>query len=475
MSHLKSKLGSAKTLHSQTREVINNVYTFMKSEMEIGIPRNLKQVQKRVAEATGVSERSVRNIIKESKNFETRDSASFSTPGKKRPKSVKKCELDDFDKCVVRNTIHNFHKTNNERPTMKKIHRKIVDGINFKGSITTLTRIVRSMGFRWRKTEDCRKILIERHDIRLQRMKYLNNIKRYRNEGRPIVYTDETYVHSSHTKPSSWSDGTEHGLKTPISKGKRLIVVHAGSNQGFIPNALLVFKSNQTTGDYHHDMNNMNFEKWLVDKLIPNLPPNSVLVMDNAPYHNVQLDRAPTSASRKKDMLDWLTEKGIPYRSEMFKPELYDLIKINKHRFKTFKIDRLLAKFGHTVLRLPPYHPDLNPIENIWALVKDHVAQKNVTFRLEDARTLLEEKIASIGAEEWSARCLHAIRIENNYIESDHIIDNASERIVISLGNESETSDSDNIHNSSSDDEGNDMSGIEPLNEDIQLLNATRI
>ena len=68
------------------------------------------------------------------------------------------------------------------------------------------------MGFRWRKTEDCRKILIERHDIRLQRMKYLNNIKRYRNEGRPIVYTDETYVHSSHTKPSSWSDGTEHGL-----------------------------------------------------------------------------------------------------------------------------------------------------------------------------------------------------------------------------------------------------------------------
>ena len=51
-------------------------------------------------------------------------------------------------------------------------------------------------------------------------------------------------------------------------------MVHAGSNQGFIPNALLVFKSNQTTGDYHHDMNNMNFEKWLVDKLIPNLPPN---------------------------------------------------------------------------------------------------------------------------------------------------------------------------------------------------------
>lgn len=52
MPTFKSKLGSAKTLHSQTREVIYNVYKFMRSEMESGMVRNLKQVQKRVVEAT---------------------------------------------------------------------------------------------------------------------------------------------------------------------------------------------------------------------------------------------------------------------------------------------------------------------------------------------------------------------------------------------------------------------------------------
>jgi hypothetical protein len=33
-------------------------------------------------------------------------------------------------------------------------------------------------------------------------------------------------------------------------------------------------------------MNVTNYQKWLTEKLIPNLPPKSVLVVDNAPYHN---------------------------------------------------------------------------------------------------------------------------------------------------------------------------------------------
>lgn len=32
-----------------------------------------------------------------------------------------------------------------------------------------------------------------------------------------------------------------------------------------------------------------------------------------------------------------------------------------------------------TVLRLPPYHCELNPIEVIWALVKTYVSEKNKT------------------------------------------------------------------------------------------------
>jgi hypothetical protein len=34
-------------------------------------------------------------------------------------------------------------------------------------------------------------------------------------------------------------------------------------------------------------MNFDNYERWLKKKLIPNLPPNSVLVVDNAAYHKI--------------------------------------------------------------------------------------------------------------------------------------------------------------------------------------------
>jgi hypothetical protein len=46
----------------------------------------------------------------------------------------------------------------------------------------------------------------------------------------------------------------------------------------------------------------------------------------------------------------------------MFKAKLYDLIKVNKPKHKCYVTDQLLAG-KKTVLRLPPYHPGLNPTE----------------------------------------------------------------------------------------------------------------
>jgi hypothetical protein len=77
-------------------------------------------------------------------------------------------------------------------------------------------------------------------------------------------------------------------------------------------------------------MNSENYGKWLQERLIPNLPVNSIVVTDNAPYHNVQIHAAPNSNSRKADMINWLHEKNIIFDRSMFKPQLYELIKINK-------------------------------------------------------------------------------------------------------------------------------------------------
>jgi hypothetical protein len=56
-----------------------------------------------------------------------------------------------------------------------------------------------------------------------------------------------------------------------------------------------MFKSGTKSGDYHHEMNFGNYERCINTKSIPNLPPNSVLLVDNAAYRNVQLNPAPTS------------------------------------------------------------------------------------------------------------------------------------------------------------------------------------
>jgi hypothetical protein len=51
-------------------------------------------------------------------------------------------------------------------------------------------------------------------------------------------------------------------------------------------------------GDNHGQMNAANFEKWAVEKLIPNLPAQPVIVLDNAPYHCLRMTNRHQLASR---------------------------------------------------------------------------------------------------------------------------------------------------------------------------------
>lgn len=102
--------------------------------------------------------------------------------------------------------------------------------------------------------------------------------------------------------------------------------------------------------------------------------------------------------------MDWLSDRGFPFSGKMREPELYNLIKLYKPRFKTFKIDVLLAERGHSVLLLLTYHPDLNQTELIWRLVKDYVAREKFSFSPDYAMKLAEENFNIIAKEKWSSR-----------------------------------------------------------------------
>ena len=153
-------------------------------------------------------------------------------------------------------------------------------------------------------------------------------------------------------------------------------------------------------------MNHENFMRWVENQLLPNLPKKCALIVDNASYHNVQVSKSPSLTTRKADMVAWLAEKHIPYESNATKPELYELIKRHKPDHIRYKLDAKLEEHGHIVLRLPPYHPELNPIEKIWAQVKRNVASRNTTFKLSNVENLTREEFGNVTVEDWAAICL---------------------------------------------------------------------
>ena len=119
------------------------------------------------------------------------------------------------------------------------------------------------------------------------------------------------------------------------------------------------------------------------------LKSTSVVVLDNASYHNVQVDKCPTTATRKAEIQAWLHRNNIPFTSAMLKPELLVLCK----KYKTapvYVVGETLKAHGHCAIRPPPYHADLNAIVLIWGDLKGFVARNNLTFRFKDVKELIE-------------------------------------------------------------------------------------
>jgi len=136
-------------------------------------------------------------------------------------------------------------------------------------------------------------------------------------------------------------------------------------------------------------------------------------------------------------------------------------MKMHKPQYETFAIDCLVAEHGHTVVRLPPYHPDLNLIEKMWVIVKTRIAAKNVTFtrKLRDIQQLEEQNFAAVVMEEWAAVCRHVKAVEEEECMSrEYEMDIVTERIIINADDDDDTSES-----IVSCDDNNDIQGVRPI------------
>ena len=144
----------------------------------------------------------------------------------------------------------------------------------------------------------------------IKRADYLSKLNEYIAQGFAIVYMDESGFESETLRPFGYA---------PIGKPCIDSYNWPGKKRTNVIGAL--YKKALFALDYfEQNINSSIFYDWCKYTLIPSLKTKCVIVMDNASFHK--------------------------------------------------RVQRLLNRHGHRLLFLPPYSPDLNPIEKKWAQAK---------------------------------------------------------------------------------------------------------
>lgn len=294
--------------------------------------------------------------------------------------------------------------------------------------ISTLARTLDRWGYEFGKGTRTQHLKEKDHVI-TARQAYLRKMRGNRASDkkqstiRSEVYLDESYVNKNHSNDFIWYSGEDGPwVQKPTGKGDRLIIMNAMTCQGWVPQAKVVFKSTKKTGDYHGQMNADLFQKWFSDKLLPNIPKNSLIVMDNASYHNALASgSAPTSACTKAAIKSWLEDNRIPCKDDCLKVELVQILK-KIGPSPSYAIDEIARAQGHEIARTPPYHPELQPIETCWAVVKNEVA-RHCDFTMENMLNQLENAFEKVTAKTCQGIIQRVRKLEDQFWEEDAMMD----------------------------------------------------
>ena len=84
---------------------------------------------------------------------------------------------------------------------------------------------------------------------------------------------------------------------------------------------------------------------------------------------------------------------------------------------KRYEIQDLASKYKCKALLLPVGHPELNPIEMIWAKMKDYIKKKNTNFSLTDDEKYAREFFESFDESEWVKYINHVKKVEEEYLK----------------------------------------------------------
>lgn len=396
--------------------IVNTKHFFSKHKKDPEIFHSKSPISL-TALAMGIGEASVQNILAAFNKNGDEGLSNSALENRGRPQYA----IESSFESIIRELVRECNK-NGRQVTVDILRKHLNDNYNFNASYSTMWRALLRWGFEFGKgvrsaqlKESVRVVVLRRQYLRVK----LANRNSNGTMIRPEVYLDESYVNKNHSKDDSWFIEEEsNAISKPTGKGDRLIIVNAITGEGWVPNAKYVFQSKKKTTDYHASMNWNVFSEWFENKLLPNIPDNSIIIMDNAQYHNVLSEESfPQKKHNVFQLRNWLYNNKIPWAYDMLKEELYQLCRKLAPK-PEFALDKIAAKMGHTILRTPPYHPELQPIEICWAVVKDHVAKHN-DFTMETVKRLLEDGFNKVDKNTITGIIKKVREIEDRFWEED--------------------------------------------------------
>lgn len=380
--------------------------------------------------ATNLSEISVKRIMAEFNR-----EGGFTPPS---PKGSNPYAINESVKTLCQDIIRR-HNINREHISL----RLLVGILNDEHNINVARETLRASLYRWNILHGSvqrHTALRERDYVVSARRDYLIKKRKLDKGKRTLVYLDETFINKNYSGSDlswycdDWKDDPDldmsHGpyINKPSGKGERFIILNAVTNKGWIKGAKLVFQAKSNSGDYHGSMDEQNFTQWFTKQLLPNIPNKSVIIMDNASYHNTyKEDGVPPLTSKKIVLQQWLRENNISYGEDFLRPQLVKLI--NTHRpQRIYKLDDMLKtnraykSRGIEILRTPQYHPELQPIEKCWAVVKQYMAQ-HCDFTLKGLHSNLEKAWPKVTAKTMKGVMKKVTYWQNYHFEQDSLLD----------------------------------------------------
>ena len=205
---------------------------------------------------------------------------------------------------------------------------------------------------------------------------------------RPEVFLDESYCHLHYNTRNTWVP--HHGVVLAPEHGPLVVIFGAiivfrnGSsnriNGELVPNSVHIWDPTIKPPSNRGRRRN-NAEEWNdVPDVVKeaNIVPNQVdyhgnftaeifedlfstlcktlhekygpvcIHMDGASYHKRRAESIPTSSARKQEIIDWLHAHDITFSDELRKPELLELVQINKEKVP-FSCVKIAEQYEHEV------------------------------------------------------------------------------------------------------------------------------